>query len=301
MTSLHNRKSSGDANPGSPIVGTPLSGAGDDGPAVISATRQELGRLRVKRFFLRALYIIVPFTALITIWYLAATYGGYPSYLFPPPQKVLATGIELLKDGTLAEQTWASSQRILFGSVAAIAVGLPLGVAMGLNRTVANYSAPLVTFFQAIPGIAWIPLAILWFGLGFRTATFIVFLSVFFPMLFNTLIGVRSVQQNMINAALTLGANKRQVITDVILPGALVNIVTGMRLGIGYGWRALVAVEILGASSGLGYMIFDARAQLKSDVVVLGMVCLGVIWLIVDSVLLKPLESRTIEKWGVLR
>lgn len=120
-------------------------------------------------------------------------------------------------------------------------------------------------------------------------------------MLFGTVLGIRSINENLINAALTLGAGPRTLIWEVYLPGALPAIMTGVRLGVGYGWRALVGSEMIAASTGLGFMIFDARQFIRSDIVVLGMMLLGVLWLLLETLLLKPLERRTIERWGTVR
>jgi NitT/TauT family transport system permease protein/taurine transport system permease protein len=279
----------------------PVSGAAYEGLPVEREEILLLRRARRIRFAVRTFQAVVPFVVLAAVWQAAVRLGEYPVYLFPPPATVWHAAREILGSGELWTHTIESMGRVLLGSTAAIAVAFPLGLAMGMNRTASNYFTPMVTFFQAVPGLAWTPLAILWFGIGYKTVTFIVFLSVFFPVLFNTVVGIRSVNQTLINAVLTLGAPRLYVILEVLLPGALAYIVTGIRLGLGYGWRALVAVEMIGATSGLGFMIFDARAQLRSDLVIVGMLALGSVWLIADSLLLKPLEARTIERWGLLR
>lgn len=245
--------------------------------------------------------VVVPFVVLVVIWQLAFSLGNYPAYLFPGPAKVLGAFVSMIPSGQLFEHVKESTIRVILGTSMALVVGLPLGFAMGINKQVSDYATPIITFFQAIPGLAWVPLAILWFGIGFQTVTFIVFLSVFFPILFNTVLGIRSVSETLVHAALTLGANRRQLITYVYVPGALAQIVVGIRLGVAFGWRALVGAEMIGATSGLGWLIFDARAQLRSDLVIVGMIVLGLIWLALDSAILRPLEARTVERWGVLK
>jgi ABC-type nitrate/sulfonate/bicarbonate transport system permease component len=170
-----------------------------------------------------------------------------------------------------------------------------------VNRTASALFMPPITFFQAIPGLAWVPLAILWLGLGPAAVTFIIFNSVFFPILFNTVLGIRSIPDNMVNAALCLGASPWVLVKDVYLPGALPSIVAGVRLGAGYGWRALIGGEMIATSTGLGFMIFDARQFLGTDVVILGMVVIGILWLVLDSLILRPLEKRTVIRWGTVR
>ena len=134
----------------------------------------------------------------------------------------------------------------------------------------------------------------------FKAVTFIIFMAVFFPVVFNTLAGVRGTNQMLVWAVLTLGANRWNVLKEVVLPGALPSIVNGIRLGMGYGWRAVIAAEMIAAASGLGYMIFDARNWLDTPVVVMGMITMGLCWLSLDRMILKPIEKRTIEKWGLV-
>jgi NitT/TauT family transport system permease protein/taurine transport system permease protein len=149
--------------------------------------------------------------------------------------------------------------------------------------------------------LAWTPLAILWLGIGYEAVTFIILVSVVFPLIFNTAAGVRSISQNLINAALTLGAGQGALLREVYFPGSLASIVTGLRIGVAYGWRSLVGAEMIAATSGVGFMIFDARQFLRSDVVIVGMMMLGTTWLVLDNIILRPLEARTVERWGMVR
>ncbi len=243
----------------------------------------------------------LPFTLLVALWQMTAVVGNYPAYLFPPPSKVIDAILDVLSSGQLLEHVTESTVRVMLGTGMAMALGLPLGFAMGMNRRVSGYTTPLVTFFQAIPGLAWVPMAILWFGIGYKTVTFIVFLSVFLPILFNTVLGIRTVSETLVHAALTLGANRWQLISEVYVPGALAQTVVGIRLGVAYGRRALVGAEMIGASSGVRWLVFDSLLLLRTDLVIVGMITLGVIWLVLDSAFLRPLESRTVERWGLLR
>ncbi|MBI2525764.1 MAG: ABC transporter permease [Candidatus Rokubacteria bacterium] len=242
-----------------------------------------------------------PFVVLVAIWALVAAAGLYPNYIFPSPVEVGRTVIRTLGDGSLLRHVAASLFRLGLGFAAGCAIGFPLAVLIGINRTASRFFVPLITFFNSIPGLAWIPLAILWFGIDYKAVTFIIFNSVFFPVAFSTVAGIRGVPQSLINAALCLGAGHKVLIQEVYIPGALPSIVTGMRLGVGYGWRALIGGEMIATSSGLGFMIFDARQTLESDVVVLGMVAMGALYLTMDRLVLRPLEARTIERWGTVR
>ncbi len=247
------------------------------------------------------LRFLLPFGFLFGIWALIAAGKFYPAYLFPSPFQVIEAGIELFLNGEIVRHIAASMFRLGLGFIAGFTMGIPLGILIGTNKRVSAFFVPLLTFFQAIPGLAWIPLAILWLGLGYKAVTFIIFNAVFFPILFNTVMGIRSIPENMINAALTLGANWKVLVREVYVPGALPSIVTGVRLGVGYGWRALIGGEMIATTSGLGFLIFDARQFLASDVVILGMVVIGILWVTIDTLILKPIEKRTILRWGTIR
>jgi NitT/TauT family transport system permease protein/taurine transport system permease protein len=244
---------------------------------------------------------LFPLAVIVAVWALVAAVSPYPDYLFPSPGMVAVKGWELLLNGDVFRHSAASMFRLGLGFAVGIALALPLGILVGVNRTASALFTPPTTFFQAIPGLAWVPLAILWLGIGHKAVTFIIFNSVFFPILFNTILGIRGIPDNMVNAALTLGASPWVLVKDVYVPGALPSIVAGVRLGIGYGWRALIGGEMIATSTGLGFMIFDARQFLGTDVVILGMIVIGVLWLLVDTMILRPLERRTVQRWGTVR
>jgi taurine transport system permease protein len=244
---------------------------------------------------------IAPFFLLLLVWQSVVVLGSYPVYILPSPLMVGETLVALALDGELWDHLGASFIRVALGTTVGVLVGIPLGLAMGISRPAGKFLQPVVTFFQAIPGLAWTPLAILWLGIGYEAVTFIILVSVVFPIVFNTTMGVRSINPNLINAARTLGAKDRHLITEIYIPGALASIVTGLRVGVAYGWRSLVGAEMIAATSGVGYMIFAARQFLRSDVVIVGMVVLGATWLLLDNAILRPLEARTVERWGVVR
>jgi NitT/TauT family transport system permease protein/taurine transport system permease protein len=190
---------------------------------------------------------------------------------------------------------------VAVGTLLAVLVSIPLGVAMGLNPIVSDFLSPLFRFFSVLAGIAWIPIATLWFGYGFGAITFVIFNAVFFVVTYNTLLGVASIPMPLRNAAASLGANGWTLLTQVILPGALPNIVTGIRTGLGFAWRGLIAAEMIATNVGLGYMLFLARDFYKTEVIVLGMIIIGLIWLAIDRLILAPVERATIERWGLVR
>lgn len=244
---------------------------------------------------------MLPFVVIIAIWQMVSSAQLYPNYIFPSPIEVWRTLLRTGADGTLIEHIGASLFRLGLGFFAGFAIGFPLAVLIGINRTASRFFVPPITFFNSIPGLAWIPLAILWFGIDYKAVTFIIFNSVFFPVAFSTIAGIRAVPQNLVNAGRTLGASQLDLVREVFIPGALPSIVTGMRLGVAYGWRALIGGEMIATSTGLGFMIFDARQTLDSGVIVLGMIVMGVLYLAMDQLILRPLETRTIERWGTVR
>ena len=221
--------------------------------------------------------------------------------VFPSIGSVFNAGVEAVNDGSIFNPIAASLGRVALGTLLAVLVSIPLGVAMGLNPIVSDFLSPLFRFFSVLAGIAWIPIATLWFGYGFGAITFVIFNAVFFVVTYNTLLGVASIPMPLRNAAASLGANGWTLLTQVILPGALPNIVTGIRTGLGFAWRGLIAAEMIATNVGLGYMLFLARDFYKTEVIVLGMIIIGLIWLAIDRLILAPVERATIERWGMVR
>jgi ABC-type nitrate/sulfonate/bicarbonate transport system permease component len=202
--------------------------------------------------------------------------------LMPPPSSVLAAGWELLLSGELLTHFWASLKREIV-AFAYASIAIPLGVLMGWSRLAQNMLDPVFEMLRPIPPIAWIPLAILWFGISDQQNHFIIFLGIFFPLLLNTVTGVKNVEHNVVRAARCLGASELSVLTKVVFRAALPQIVTGVRVGLGVGWMALVAAELVGAVSGLGWMISDARSMLRTDIILVGMIAIGMAGLLIDQ------------------
>jgi NitT/TauT family transport system permease protein/taurine transport system permease protein len=241
-----------------------------------------------------------PFLPLLLLWWAVAAVGLFPKAFFPGPLEVAARGVELAAKGILGAYLEDSLLRLVVGAAAGIAVGLPLGLLLGLSDRAHRALWPLVLFFQAIGDIAWLPILIVWFGFGLGTMTFVIVYTVAFPVLMNTALGVRTIPETLPRAAASLGASPARIVLEVVLPGALPNIVTGLRNGLGFGWRALVAAEIIVGTSGIGFMMFDARRAGSVPEVVVGLVVLGIVWSIVDSWILAPLEKATGERWGLV-
>jgi taurine transport system permease protein len=234
-------------------------------------------------------------------WALAAATLPLPDYYLPPPTAVLDALADLTVKGILPTYVLESLRRILLAAVFGVVVGVPVGLALGVSRRVADFFHPILNFFQSVSGIAWLPLMLVWFGFGERTILVAVNYTVLFPVIFNALLGVRSVPRIYVSAMRTMGAGRWRIVVDVLLPGALPSIATGLRLGLAYGWRALIAAEMLVGAHGLGFMIFNAQNFHLTARIMLGMGIIGVLWLILDYFLLRPVEEATIARWGLVQ
>lgn len=252
------------------------------------------------RRFVASLVFAAPLLVLIALWEIIVRTFDVSPRVFPDVESVARAGLETIQDGTLVRHIGASLGRVAVGTSLAIAISIPLGVAMGLSRGVSGFLTPLFRFFSVLAGIAWIPIATLWFGYGFGAITFVIFNAVFFVVAYNTLLGVSCIPLPLRRAAASLGASGWTMLTQVILPGALPNIVTGVRTGLGFAWRGLIAAEMIATNVGLGYMLFLARDFYRTEVIVFGMIVIGIIWLLLDRLLLAPLERATIERWGMV-
>jgi ABC-type nitrate/sulfonate/bicarbonate transport system permease component len=231
---------------------------------------------------------------LLGLWQLACTSGLISSDLVASPAGVLAGLVDLCVTGMppghlLPGHILSSLGRIVLGFFLAAAAGVPLGVLTGGNPKARSLVMPLIDFFRPIPPLAWIPMAIVWFGIGFRSAVFIIFLGAFFPIALNTCIGVATVDRGYLDVARVFGASRLDIWRKVLLPGALPSIFTGLRLGLGIGWMTLVAAEFTGIKDGygLGYMIMTARDLQRIDEVMAGMAVIGLVGLAIERSLAR--------------
>lgn len=247
-----------------------------------------------------ALTFVAPLLGLLVLWEVLVRAFDVNPRVFPSVEAVALAGWESALDGTLVRHIGASLGRVAVGTLLALALSIPLGIAMGLSSAVSAFFTPLLRFFSVLAGIAWIPIATLWFGYGFGAITFVIFNAVFFVVVYNTLLGVSSIPIALRRAAASLGAGPWATLWEVILPGALPNIVTGVRTGLGFAWRGLIAAEMIATNVGLGYMLFTARDFYRTEVIVFGMIVIGLLWLLLDRLLLAPLERATIERWGLV-
>jgi ABC-type nitrate/sulfonate/bicarbonate transport system permease component len=241
--------------------------------ATLAFTMAGLKRLRT----LGLLALVLAFWQFVSTQVLDAT----TSVLLPPPTAILKGAWELIQSGDLQRHLRDSLKRELVAFSWAL-TAVPLGIAMGWSKTFNEQFDPLVEVLRPIPPLAWIPLSILWFGIGDTQNQFIIFLGMFFPILLNTIAGVKNIEPNLISAARCLGASEVRILRRVVLRAALPQIVTGIRIGLGVGWMALVAAELVGANSGLGFLINDARTMLRTDHVIVGMITIGIVGLSID-------------------
>ena len=244
----------------------------------------------------------LPPVVLLLAWQGLSASGVIPEYKLPSPLAVAAGLLDLIRTGMppghqLHVHIYYSVQRVLWGYALALLAAIPLGILMGWSRTIRNLMEPLVEMIRPVPPLAWIPLAILWFGIGGKSAAFIIFLGSFFPILLNTVSGVRSIDPVLIEAARVLNASRRFIFLKVLVPGSVPSILTGMRIGIGIGWMTLVAAEFTGVKQGygLGYMIMTARDIQRSDEIIAGMLVIGLIGLGIDACL--RLAEQHLVKW----
>lgn len=243
----------------------------------------------------------LPFVVLVAAWLLAPHLMDYPEYVLPPIQGVFERAVETTRDMTLPTYTAQSVLRLLAGLVLGNAVAVPLAIAIALNRRVSDLLLPLLAFLQSIAGIAWIPLAIIWFGIGNGAVVFVVANIIFFSMIYNTVVGVQSIPLAVRRAVLSHGGGGIEILTELIIPGALVQIILGMRTSVALGWRALVAAEMLAGTGGLGYMTLEAVQWYRTDTVIMGMLLIGILWLMIDRLIFLPLENATVVRWGIIQ
>jgi NitT/TauT family transport system permease protein len=232
---------------------------------------------------------------LIAVWWIAVI--ATRSVIFPTPWAVVTGTLELLKDGTLWRHIGASLMRVGTGFGLAVLVAVPLGLWMGWVRGAYQTLNPLFQILRPISPIAWIPIAILWFGVGDASPIYLIFISSVFPMVVQTTVGVHTIEKRYLRAAENFGVSRRTLFKRVVIPAVLPQILVGMRIGLGVAWLVVVAAEMIALHSGLGYMIMDSRnAGNRYDLVVAGMIIIGLIGLSLDGIM-RLLEEFKWVRW----
>ncbi len=257
-------------------------------------------RLRRRKIAMACAYPL-PFLAVLAIWAAVIPIFSIPETALVSPLQVLSAAGELIDVGILARDVSLSVARLTVSSILAIAIGVPLGLLLGSSVNLEMMFGPFLRFFQAVSGIALLPLLIMWFGFSETTIQVAILYTALVPIIFNTMIGVHAIPAVYKGAMGTFGASRMRLIRDVYIPGSLSSIVVGIRLGIGYGWRALIGAEMLIGAGGLGFLVFDARRFHLIGQILVGMIVIGIIYVIVDRFILAPLEDSTVKRWGMQR
>ncbi|AOF93473.1 ABC transporter permease subunit [Sinorhizobium sp. RAC02] len=246
-----------------------------------------------------ALISFVTAAVLITLWFLVTESGWVKPLFLPSPLAVWDKFWLAMTDGvsnsTLMQHTLASIGRVFGAFLLAMVTAVPIGILMGVNRFVRGLFDPIIEFYRPLPPLAYLPLVIIWLGIGEFPKVFLIYLAIFAPMAIAARAGVRSVSTEQIHAAYAMGATRGQVISQVIMKAALPEIFTGMRIGIGVGWTTLVAAEMVAANRGLGFMVLNAAENLESDTVIMGIFVIGIFAFAFD-LLIRYLE-KTLIPW----
>ena len=231
------------------------------------------------------------------IWWLVTAMGWVKPLFVPSPQAVFGKFIAIWNDGftgtPFLEHLGVSTLRVFGAFLLACVIGLPLGLAMGMSPLMRGLFDPPIEFYRPIPPLAYLPLMIIWFGIGETSKILLIFLSVFAPVVLGARSGVKSAAIEQIHAAYSFGASRWQVMRYVIMPSALPEILTAMRIGIGFGWTTLVAAEMVAATKGLGYMVLAASQFLQTPVVIMGIFVIAIIAFAFD-LLMRFVERRLV-------
>ncbi|MFQ3186385.1 MAG: taurine transport system permease protein [Marinomonas primoryensis] len=235
--------------------------------------------------------------SIILIWHIATYYQWVKPLFLPSPISVVQRFLEVATEGfanaTLLEHTGWSMMRVFTAFILALITAVPIGIFMGVNRIVRGLFDPLIEFYRPLPPLAYLPLVIIWLGIGEVSKVVLIYLAIFAPMALSARAGVKSVAIEQIHAAYSMGATRWQVIRHIILINALPEILTGMRIGIGFGWTTLVAAEMVAAQAGLGFMVLNAAEFLVTDVVIMGIIVIGIIAYLFD-LFMRYLEKKLV-------
>jgi sulfonate transport system permease protein len=226
-------------------------------------------------------YIVI--ATVIVLWSVGSLAGLFNTYLIPSPWKVTETAWKLAMNGTLLRHMATSFYRVIIGFAITICLGFPMGILVGLHKTSRIVWEPPLNLIRHIPPLATTPILILWFGIGEPAKLVIIVLSAFFPVFLNTVSGVANCDQKLVEVGRVLGYGPFDRLVRIILPAAFPSILVGLQLGIGYSWRALVGAELLAAAAGLGYMIIEAEQLSRPDIVIVGILTIGLMGLAIDA------------------
>lgn len=242
-------------------------------------------------------YIIL--IIIFIIWWSGSYFSLWNSYIIPAPSKVGNTAIKLIKNGELLKHLFISFSRIFSGFFISVCFGIPIAVIFGMYPKIYKYFKIIFEIMRHIPPLALIPLIILGFGIGETSKIIIIVLASFFPVFLNTLKGIQSCDKKLIEVGKIFNFTKYEIFKKIILPSSIPDILTGIKVGIGYSWRAIIGAEMIAASSGIGYLIIDGQIMSRSDIVIVGIFSIGIFGSLTDYIFSKIAE-RYIKKRGVL-
>ncbi len=245
---------------------------------------------------------LFPFVVVLGLWEITAHLGVFPRRLFPPLEDIVSAFVRLMAEGILPMHAAETMLRLLGGFALAAVVGVTIGLLMGRFRFAEDTMLPIVAALAPIPGLAYAPLFMMWFGISSWTVILMVAFVSSFSIIFNTWTGVKAVKEIWIRSAQSMGAGDISMFRKVILPGSLPYIMTGLRLGMAQAWRALVGLEMIAAVQwGLGWMIFGAREFLNTDVMMAGVFVIAIFGLIIEKFVFQKLEDYTVVRWGMMK
>ncbi|MEN7931274.1 ABC transporter permease [Clostridioides difficile] len=244
--------------------------------------------------FLRLVKSVLIFFIILLLWKITNYLGIWSDYILPSPEKVYSTFLNMISDGSIFINVYASMKRVLIGFAISTAIGVPLGIFFGIYSGVYEYFKSLINFLRNTPPLALIPMLILWFGIGEESKIIIIVLASFFPIFISTLKGIKNCDSKLIEVGRVFEFSKLQIIFKIIIPNAILDIAVGLKLALGYSFRAIIGAELVAASSGLGYLISDGKEMSRTDVVIVGIIVIGLLGIITDyifSIIVKKVSK----------
>ncbi len=246
---------------------------------------------------IKAAYSLIPVFIFLLIWEMAARLELIPGhFFFPPFTAVVQEFYHLTANGVLPANFLRSLTRVLIGFITGSIAGLLMGILMGYKETINKTFHPIFSLLYPIPALGWLPILMLWFGISEMLPIMIIFICSFFPILYNTITGIKTVDKNLIKVAKTLGASERKILSTVLLPLALTNIFTGLRLEAGMAWRVIIAAEMVAIPTGIGALLMRAESLIRIDIVIVCLMVLSVMCLSFERFFIY-MEHKLTGKW----
>lgn len=243
---------------------------------------------------------LIVLVLIVALWWSLSLLNVFPSSLFPSPPDVVRGFVEEIGSGRLPNDIIASLFRVFIGFTLAATTGVPLGLVLGQRALFRQALLPLINFFRSLSPLAWIPFAILWFGIGDLPAIFLIFMASFFPIVLATAAAVAGIPAIYFRVAQDYGLSGSRLLREVTLPAILPQVITALRVTAGVAWLVVVAAEMIAGRDGLGFAIWDARNGLRMDLLVVGMVVIGAIGVVVDRLLVRLMDLPSV-RWGYER